>query len=241
MFLYIFVFLLAFAGVRAGFFAVAISYLLYCAWLKKFNYLLHFGCASILLVLFYRVILGVDAPIFFVGDISSAWTGEVTSANYTRNEFASTISQLRFVPNDLITFLSQLGTVGVKIMGFLVNLTQIEEWWLLGYGFGSFQRPGLILSNAVLYDDPGLIQLVFLESGAVAGFLLLLILKRAILLGLKYDNLKYYSVGIFAWALFALSSWAVWPFLLIMIFAIKIFTSHRLCQNFIEEKHRSLH
>ena len=143
--------------------------------------------------------------------------------------------------SQLTAFLSELGPVGVKIMGFLLNFTQLDKWWALGYGFGSFQRPNQITSSAIGYDDPGIIQLIFLESGLAAGFLLVFILIRATLLGLKYDSMKYYSVGITAWSLFALSSWEVWPFLLVMIFVFKILFYHHTQKNFIGVNHRSPH
>ena len=120
-------------------------------------------------------------------------------------------------------------------MRFLLNIIQLDAWWMLGYGFGSFQRPGQIVSNAIQYDDPGIIQLIFLGSGLVAGFLVLFILIRATLLSLKYDSLKYYSVGITAWSLFALSSWEVWPLLLVMIFVFKIFSYDQMQRSPIGE------
>ena len=67
------------------------------------------------------------------------------------------------------------------------------------------------------------------------------ILIRATLLGLRYDSLKYYSIGITAWSLFALSSWEIWPLVLVMIFVFKIFRHDQSQRNSIAEKHRSLH
>ena len=110
--------------------------------------------------------------------------------------------------------MSKLGPVGVKIMGFTLNVARIKDWWLLGYGW-SFQRPRSVSSNAIPYDDPGLVQLIFLESGVVAGFLFTFILFQAILIGLKSEQMGFLSAGIFAWWLFALSSWEVWPLLLV--------------------------
>jgi len=155
--------------------------------------------------------------------------------------FSSWMSSQTFLSETMVKTFSSLGPVGVKIMGFLLNTSQIEEWWVLGYGFGSFQRPSQVVSNAIQYDDPGIIQLIFLESGLVAGFLLVFILIRATLLSLKYDSLKYYSVGITAWSLFALSSWEVWPLVLVVIFVLKIFSYDQLQRNSIAEKHRSPH
>ena len=146
-----------------------------------------------------------------------------------------------FLSEGVITFLSNFGPVGIKIMGFLLNAIQLEEWWRLGYGFGSFQRPTQIISTAIQYDDPGIIQLIFLESGLFAGILFVFILIRAILLGLKYDSVKYYSISITAWSLFGLSSWEVWPLLLVMIFVFNIFSYDQSQRNSIAETHRSLH
>ena len=241
LFAYIFVFLLIAAGTRAGFYAVAIAFLFYCVWSKKISYLLHFSLAALVTEICYYLYVGSHAPVFFASDVSSDWVENVPSMSHVRDLFSYLLGSAVFFSEKTVTYLSELGPVGVKIMGFLVNITQIDEWWLLGYGFGSFQRPGQIVSPAIGYDDPGIIQLIFLESGLFAGFLLLFILMRATLLSLKYDSLKYYSVGITAWSLFALSSWEVWPLLLVMILVLKIFNHDQSQWNTIAEKHRSPH
>ena len=236
LFAYIFVILLISSGTRAGFYAVAIAFLLYGAWFKKFSYLLHFSLATLATDIFYQLYVGSHAPVFFVSDISQRWISEVSSMNNVKERFDSS-----FRSPELRHFLSSLGPIGIKIMGFLLNFSQIEEWWMLGYGFGTFQRPGQIPSTAIQYDDPGIIQLIFLESGIFAGFLLVFILIRASLLSLKYESLKYYSVGITSWSLFALSSWEVWPLLLVMIFVFKIFRYEQMQRNSIAGKHHSPH
>ena len=236
LFAYVFVILLISAGARAGFYAVAIAFLLYSVWFKKFSYLLHFSLATLAADIFYQLYVGSHAPVFFLNDISQHWVSQVPSMDDVTKRF-----DLLFLSPELRQFLSGLGPVGVKIMGFLLNFTQIEEWWMLGYGFGTFQRPSQILSTAIQYNDPGIIQLIFLESGLFAGFLLVFILIRASLLSLKYESLKYYSVGITAWSLFALSSWEVWPLLLVMIFVFKIFRYEQMQRNPIAGKHRSPH
>lgn len=241
LFAYIFVILLISAGARAGFYAVAIAFSLYSVWSKKFSYLLHFSLATLVADILYQLYVGFHAPVFFANDISTHWVENVPSMNRVHGEFSSVMASKEFLSERTVAYLSSLGPVGVKIMGFLLNISQIEEWWVLGYGFGSFQRPSQVVSNAIQYDDPGIIQLIFLESGLVAGFLLVFILIRATLLSLRYDSLKYYSVGITAWSLFALSSWAVWPLVLVVIFVFKIFRYDQLQRNSIAETHRSLH
>lgn len=236
IFFYGFVMLLIAAGTRAGFYAVAIAFLLYSIWFKQFFVMLHFALASLITEASYIALIGSHAPVFFAADMSSGWVYAVSSMNSVQKNF-----NLAFSSPELTLFLSDLGTVGVKIMGFLLNVTKIEEWWLFGYGFGAFQRPGQISSNAIYYDDPGIIQLIFLESGVVAGCLLIFILIRATLLALKYEGLKLYSVGITAWSLFALSSWEVWPLMLVMIFVFKIFKHDQLHRNLIVETHHSPH
>lgn len=236
LFAYIFVVLLISTGARAGFYGVAIAYSLYSIWSKRFSYLLHFILATLFAELLYQLHVNSHAPVFFAGDISQRWISHLPSMTATLESY-----ELVFLSAELAQFLSNLGPVGIKIMGFLLNFSQIEEWWMLGYGFGSFQRPGQIMSTAIHYDDPGIIQLIFLESGVVVGFLFVFILIRASLLSLKYDSTKYYCVGITAWSLFALSSWEVWPLLLVMIFVFKIFRHDQSQQNPIAEKHRSLH
>ena len=129
----------------------------------------------------------------------------------------------------------------MKIMGLILNIGQIEEWWVLGHGFGSFQRSNQIILTDIQYDDPVIIQLIFLESGLSAGFLFVFILIRASPLSLKYDGMKYYYIGITSWSLFALSSWEVWPLVLVVIFVFKIFCYDQMQRSTIAVKHRSPH
>ena len=236
IFFYGFVMLLIAAGTRAGFYAVAIAFLLYSIWFKQFFVMLHFVLAALITEVSYISLNGSHAPVFFAADMSSGWVDGVSSMDRVQTNFNSVL-----LSPELTAFLSDLGPVGVKIMGFLLNVTKIEEWWLFGYGFGAFQRSGQIASPAIQYDDPGLVQLIFLESGLLAGCLLVFVLIRATLLGLKYDSLKYYSVGIAAWSVFALSSWEVWPLTLVMIFVFKIFKHDQLHRNLIVETHHSPH
>ena len=236
VFFYGFVMLLIAAGTRAGFYAVAIAFLLYGIWFKQFFLMLHFALATLITEALYISFIGSHAPVFFAGDISSGWVKTVASMGRVQEAF-----HLAFRSPELTAFLSELGPVGIKIMGFLLNVTNIGEWWLFGYGFGAFQRGSEITSNAIYYDDPGIIQLIFLESGVVAGCLLVFILVRATLLALKYESLKFYSVGITAWSLFALSSWEIWPLMLVMIFVFKIFKHDQLHQNLIAETHHNPH
>ena len=180
--------------------------------------------------------VGSHAPVFFANDISSHWFENVASKLRI-----SVMASNELLSERMVAHLSSLGPVGLKIIGFLLNISQIEEWWVLGYGFGSFQRPHQVISTAIQYDDPGIIQLIFLESGLVAGFLFVIILMRASLLSLKYDALKYYSIGITAWSLFALSSWEVWPLVLVVIFVFKIFFYDQIQRSTTAVKHRSRH
>jgi len=241
LFAYIFVILLISAGARAGFYAVAIAFFLYSVWSKKFSYLLHFSLATLVADIFYQLYVGSHAPVFFRNDMSSHWVESVPSMNRVHVDFNALTASQELLSESTVAYLSSLGPVGIKIMGFLLNISQIEEWWVLGYGFGSIQRPGQVVSNAIHYDDPGIIQLIFLESGLVAGLLFVFILIRATLLSLRNDNLKYYSVGITAWSLFALSSWEVWPLLLVIIFVFKIFSYDQMQRSPIGGKHRSPH
>lgn len=228
--------LLIAAGSRAGFYAVAIAFLLYSIRFKQFFVMLHFALATLITEASYIALIGSHAPVFFFADMSSGWVDGVSNMGHVQTSFNSVSSS-----PESTAVLSDLGPVGVKIMGFLLNVTKIEEWWLFGYGFGAFQRSGQISSNAIYCDDPGIILLIFLESRVVAGCLLIFILIRATLLALKYESLKLYSVGITAWSLFALSSWEVWPLMLVMIFVFKIFKHDKLHRNLIVETHHSPH
>ena len=85
LFAYIFVFLLIAAGTRAGFYAVAIVFLLYCVRSKKFSYLFHFSLATLVANIFYQLHIGSYPPIFYGGDISSLWNEGVPSMSRTRD------------------------------------------------------------------------------------------------------------------------------------------------------------
>ena len=133
------------------------------------------------------------------------------------------------------------GVLGNEILGFFVNLLNAGDWWITGYGFGTFQRPDRIVSNSFKYDDPGSLQMIFLESGFLAGGLFVYILVRGARIGLLYDRTKYYSVGIVSWGLFGLSSWDVWPLLLVMLFTLMIFNYHETNGGITEGKLHNRH
>ena len=235
LFAFVFVALLIASGTRAGFYGVAIAFLAYTVWSRKFVYFLHFCISSAVVNLAYLLFIGNHAPPFFSGDINSTWVNMVPSMTVISEKFKNTL-----LSPELTAFFSSLGPVGVKIMGFILNIFQLNEWWLNGYGFGSFQRPHLVSSSAIQYDDPGIIQLIFLESGLIAGFFVVFILVSATWIGLKSERTKYYSAGITAWSLFALSSWEVWPIPLIMIFVFEIFHARFVALTSTGEKLRSL-
>lgn len=214
-----FVALLIATGTRAAFYGVAVAFFLYSAWSKNYTYVLYFFLSVLVLELLFKTGHDITNPIFYNGDINTYWIDHIEPLKKTSLMF----SELHPIVGPI---LAEMGPVGIKIMGFWLNLTQIDEWWLLGYGFGSLQRPSLIFSTAIQYDDPGLIQLIFLESGLLAGSLLVFILIRSTLLSLKYEATKYNAVGITAWSIFALSSLATWPFVLAMIFVFKTHIFH---------------
>jgi hypothetical protein len=179
--------------------------------------------------------------VFFANDIFSNWVETGLSMSRVLDEFSSVMASKEFLSERMRVYLLGLGPVGVKVMGFLLNISQIEQWWVLGYGFGSSQRPSQVVSNTIQYDAPRIIQLFFLKSGLVVRFLVVFILIRATLLSLRYDSLKYYSVGITAWSLFPLNSWEVWPLVLVVILVFKIFSYGQMQRSSIAGKHRSPH
>lgn len=216
------------AGVRAGVAGVFIAIILYCIWFRSAKMLIHFASAIFITNLLCLSVFDANAGIFFVGDVmvSGGWGGQVY--DYDLKQINSQIllqdSQAELMEEG--STLRELGTIGVKINGFLVNLYHINDWALFGYGFGSFQRSQLIPSSAIIYNDPGIIQLIFLESGLIAGGLFVFILIKAVLIGLRYECMKYYSVGITAWSIFALSSWDLYPVPIVILFVLLIYQHH---------------
>lgn len=230
MFAYALFALIIIAGVRAGMVGCLVSVALYAIWFRQPFILLHLIAATVGTELLYLLSFGKHLPILFGEDISAAWTAGISSNQVTQDTFEN--SYVNFLPEKVLDFIYELGTVGVKIAGFLANLANIDDWWALGYGFGSFQRPSEVTSTAIQYNDPGIIQLIFLESGIFAGVIFILILIRAVLIGLKYQTTKYYSVGITAWTIFAVSSWDVWPVSFVMLFVLIIHRYHQLHRDY---------
>ena len=214
-------FLIVFSsGVRAGNIGLFIGILAYSIYTRQFWILIHYFASLALLSGFYFLLFEMPLPFLFSGDLSYEWMAPTAQSNVDIIEHFETLN----IP--LFSALKNSGTVGIKIAGFILNILQLDQWWAVGYGFGSFQRPDKILSDAIQYNDPGLVQLFFLESGLFAGGLLLFFLFRAIYDGFKYDQTRPMAVGILAWSIFALSSWDIWPLMLATIFGLLIFRHH---------------
>lgn len=131
---------------------------------------------------------------------------------------SSTLSKATFNFKDkkkCYDFLYNSGTIGVRISGFLLNLTNVKYWGLFGYGPGAFFVPNKVVSKAIQYDDPGLFFALMFESGIIMGLLLILLFTRIFYLGLRNSktDIWFLGVGVFAWFIFSLSSWVVWPML----------------------------
>ncbi|MCE2517070.1 MAG: hypothetical protein J4F41_04390, partial [Alphaproteobacteria bacterium] len=214
------------AGVRAGTGGCLIAITLYAIWIRRPLVLVDIMAAILVANLAFLVLFDKHLPIFFSGDLSAACTHGIPVHQETQDAFADQFNA--HFSSELIASIESLGTVGVKIAGFLMNLMNIENWWAFGYGFASFQRPLEVTSSAIQYNDPGIVQLIFLECGLLAGGMFIFILIRAVLIGLKYKAMEYYSVGITAWAIFALSSWEVWPVGFVMLFVLMIHRYHHL-------------
>ena len=232
----VYVMLLMSTGVRAGYFGVLLALICYSVFQNKYNYLSFFIVASFAVNLLYKFYVGNDAPVFFTYDIDVKWLDETPAKMNNFRDFLDYSDECpAFVPcSEIVKWLMHFGPIGIKLVGFVSNFMNWEDWWFLGYGFGSFQRPDAIASTALQYDDPGLIQLVFLEAGLIAGFLLVFILTRAVILSFRHESLRNFSLSIASWSLFAVSSWDVWPLLLIMLYVFLIFTHHHESQITIE-------
>lgn len=220
IFAYVFFMMIAVAGVRAGAAGCLIAIVLYSIWFRNPMIIIHFVGGILAVEIIYLAVFGQHIPILFTGDISTSWSQEVEVNHETFKRFQDTSS------TTLADIIKHFGTIGVKIAGFALNLVNLGDWWANGYGYASFQRPSKIASSAIQYNDPGVVQLIFLESGLLAGGLFVFILVRAVLIGLKYDSMKYYSVGITAWSIFALSSWDIWPVIFAILFVLLIHQHH---------------
>lgn len=215
-----FVIAMASTGVRAALLALTVLIIVRLITHKDLKLLISFTIGLFLSNLFYIFRIKGLAPQFYTHDLTEPWTQN----KYSSETGAQAISDLLGVNyNKSLIFLEAMGALGSKFSGLVVNLTRIKEWALHGYGFGSYQHPELVPSNAYQYDDPGLMMLFFFENGIFAGMLLVYFLGSAFLLGLKHPKLIWYSYGILCWSIFSLSSWEVWPLLLVNIFALRIF------------------
>ena len=228
-------FLIVFSsGVRAGNIGLFIGILAYSIYTREFWILIHYVASLILLSVFYLLLFEMPLPFLFSGDFSFEWMAVGAQSNVTIME------DFEAVKAPLASEIKNTGTVGIKIAGFVLNLLQLDKWWAAGYGFGSFQRAEAISSDAIYYNDPGLLQLIFLESGLFAGGLLLFLLFKAIYDGFKYDQTRPMAVGILAWSIFALSSWEIWPLMLTTYFMLLIFR-HHATQKITEGKPHNPH
>ena len=228
-------FLIVFSsGVRAGNIGLFIGILAYSIYTRQFWILIHYFASFAFLSGFYFLLFELPLPFLFSGDLSYEWMALAAQSNI------DTIEQFKILEAPLFSAIKNSGTVGIKIAGFVLNIVQLDQWWAVGYGFGSFQRPGAILSDAIQYNDPGLLQLFFLESGLFAGGLLLFFLFKAIYDGFKYDQTRPMALGILAWSIFALSSWEIWPLMLATIFGLLIFR-HHATQKITEGKPHNQH
>ena len=215
------------AGVRAGLAGSFIALTLYCVWFRSAKMLIHFASAVFITNFLCLARYGDFSAIFMAADIggSGGWGSQVYDTALV--EMRVNFDSLGFSLNPgLVLFLRDFGVIGVKILGFIANLYNINDWARFGYGFGSFQRAGLISSSAIIYNDPGLIQLIFLESGLIAGGLFVFIMIKAVLMGLRYERMKHYSVGITAWCIFALSSWDLYALPIVILFVLLIHQHH---------------
>ena len=228
-------FLIVFSsGVRAGNIGLFISILAYSIYTRQFWILIHYFASLAILLLLYFLLFEMPLPFIFFGDLSYQWMAEAAQSNIETIEMGQTEN----IP--LISQIKNSGALGIKITGFILNILQLDQWWVLGYGFGSFQRPNTILSDAIQYNDPGLLQLFFFESGLFAGGLLLFFLFKAIYDGFKYDQTRPMAVGILAWSIFSLSSLEIWPLMLATIFGLLIFR-HHATQKITEAKPHNQH
>ena len=166
--------LLISTGVRAGFYGVAITFFLYVVWSKKNSLLVHFSLATLVADIFSQLYVGLHALVFFTGDIIRSLGWGCAKHGPCSRWVCFRGGSEGFVSKRTLAYLSSLGPVGMKIMGLLLNIGQIEEWWVLRHGFGSFQRSNQIISTDIQYDDPGIIQLIFLDQGLLQGFCLCL-------------------------------------------------------------------
>lgn len=223
--------LVAVAGARAGMVGAVVALIAYALWFRNPMVLIHFIAAILCVEMVYLAYLGVGLPPFYVSDINQEWIGIVDVNVSAINQLESKLVALLSNPAlafSIAEFFRDLGTVGIRIAGFLVNLTQWQEWWPFGYGLGIYPvRPSILSESYIIYKEPGLIQLIMLQSGLVAGFLLIGILIRGVLIGLKYEAMKYYSVAIFAWSLLALSSPHLWSMIFVILFVLRIHHYHR--------------
>lgn len=116
------------------------------------------------------------------------------------------------------------GTFSIRLVGFVENVANYKQWWLTEYGLGTFQKPDVIPNKAVQYNDPGLIMLFLFEFGLFPFLIIMLLIIFSFFKTFKNENWTL-GIGIASWFVFSLSSWAIWPMLLISAFITKILKS----------------
>ena len=155
-----FVIALLSTGVRAALVAVTILIFIRLITHKDLKLLVSFIVGLAISNMYYIIKNKSLGPMFYTADLTNPWT----QSNFSVEVGCNALSSLTGMKlSNACNFLESLGVLGSKLSGLLVNLVRIKEWALHGYGFGSYQHPGLITSNAFQYDDPGLIMLFFFE------------------------------------------------------------------------------
>ena len=225
-----FIFALLVTGMRAVYIAITFGILIWIIFrfnLKKILVLLF--CFSIALGI-YSIKADPKKIIFFSNDIQSfsktdeynlLFVGGKQFFDYKRTaEFLNSFTPLS--TEEIGSYIENKGTLGLRFIGLVENLLDYKNWWLTGYGTGSFQKPDLVKSSAFQYNDPGLIMVILFEFGILPFMLFMYLILTAFFKSLKNTDWMF-GVGIASWFVFSLSSWAIWPMMLITVFVVKIY------------------
>ncbi|MGL1930783.1 MAG: hypothetical protein OCC45_03360 [Desulfotalea sp.] len=229
-------------GMRVTTISVTVSMLVWLVYRKKIVNVLRITLALFLAVVLILLRVGREGfltGLFEVGDImNSAESVSPKPLNFDYVLCSNMIENFSFgfISGDTAeNFLRETGTVGIRLTGMLQNFAKIDDWLLFGYGPGAFMVPGKVTSGAIQYDDPGLFLIFMFEYGLPMFLLVGFLILYTLFLGFRSakSGAWPYAMGVLAWSVFCLSSWAVWPMLpaFAMVIVIEIWSKDHLKKN----------
>ena len=214
-------------GMRSVYIATSLGLIVWCLYRFNLRNILRLGICILISFGVYSTKANPKNVVFYNEDMKVSINEYLIHENFRLDSSKTAKILSKFIPYEfstIKTFLDTSGTFSIRLIGFVENVSNYKQWWLTGYGVGAFQKPGVIQSKAIQYNDPGLIMLFLFEFGLFPFLIIMLLIILSFCKSIKNENWML-GIGIASWFVFSLSSWAIWPMLLISVFITKILKS----------------